>query len=1054
MQPMSSELMSSIASRLKCGEFDKPVCYVEVDKMAFVAGRTEKFAFVVNNVTPGTTDNTYINSSGSTALSYGGFVFPVAGRSVADINSKFHEKRGSRLHQGVDIPANRDFSSDVFAAMAGTVMNVNNDTSQASGRSVNIRHANGVVTKYFHLHSISVSKGAVVSAGQVIGKAGNTGHCVTQGVNLFNNNSAQATSLRNAGYGTHLHFEVWEGVPENVTALSVANMPKCGKTVDPENYMKGSTKLITGVTNTGDVVNQGTTTGYETKTVAFENFARREWYNASKYTLHTGFKDHTTLGKVLKSDSYNWLKFSFKGIATPLKGTSTGASTSTGFTMSLGHAINGGTLSFRARSNFVKADGDYVQITAKLSNGSTMVIAKLDDMPSKYAEQYMPNFSVPKDTVSIDFTVHWGGKLANLPAGSVLSALADPKKFSISVISVKERVATAPQQSITSANTPVNVPSIVEVGMSETTYTDIEVGEFCYSETLRLDNVQSCIVNSALEQECSGLTVTITNPDSFYSPDYDPSKFPELYRKPSPWSDFMNGMRVGVIGENTPVRVYMGYGMNTLRVFTGLIDKVDVVGEAGILTIAARDMYKKISNTVLREDKKYPDTGSHSDITVSNAVGELNDARRQEIIDAAYKHSMTFGVDYLFMLAICGHETAYGTLGRGRPESGSMIVGYGVFASNKEDYYGIDAQMYYCGKRVAEALASRGKTVRSKADVAYFNSGGDKGSSYPWSGVNEVDGWNTGVWNLYNSIKAAPANWKPSANAGASTPATGTDGVPTESSGTMWLKTAIVHDLVTYAGMLGWRAKSDDLSYPDVFVEESYLIEANPKSGYVIKAVAGEEGKFVQEPIQSVYSNEGWMNPFVSDYIEFPAFSFKVGDAISEVIKDTNYRSYCDRYGTYRLEQLNLNKPIRATFTDLDNIISISKTINFANARSHLRVVDELNSEAHFIDKEILMELKGELRTASVQVPWAKTYEQKREVAKRLFSDMKHLARTLQVAVVGNPAIDILDRVVVADKSTATRETYLVKGNTVNFSSSTGFVNLLELTWSREGVII
>ena len=134
---------------------------------------------------------------------------------------------------------------------------------------------------------------------------------------------------------------------------------------------------------------------------------------------------------------------------------------------------------------------------------------------------------------------------------------------------------------------------------------DLSVGEFVYTDILTLDKVSSCDIVTSLEQESAEAVITIPNPNGFYSPEYNPYYFPEIFN-PSPFSYFMGGFQAGVLSNNTPIRIYMGYGEELIRVFTGLIDKVDIRNDPPTITITARDMYKKISDKVLTETKQYP----------------------------------------------------------------------------------------------------------------------------------------------------------------------------------------------------------------------------------------------------------------------------------------------------------------------------------------------------------------------------------------------------------------------------------------------------------------
>ena len=83
----------------------------------------------------------------------------------------------------------------MVSAASGTVIKAySGGWGGGYGNHVMIDHGNGMMTVYAHLSSVGVSTGQSVSAGQVIGRVGNTG---------------QST-------GPHLHFEVRiNGVKQN-----------------------------------------------------------------------------------------------------------------------------------------------------------------------------------------------------------------------------------------------------------------------------------------------------------------------------------------------------------------------------------------------------------------------------------------------------------------------------------------------------------------------------------------------------------------------------------------------------------------------------------------------------------------------------------------------------------------------------------------------------------------------------------------------------------------------------------------------------------------------
>jgi len=86
------------------------------------------------------------------------------------------------FHSGMDFPATR--GTKVLSAGAGTVVFAGKKSGY--GNVVEIRHGNGLTTRYAHLSAYNVSKGQVVSAGTQIAKVGSTGRST----------------------GPHLHFEV------------------------------------------------------------------------------------------------------------------------------------------------------------------------------------------------------------------------------------------------------------------------------------------------------------------------------------------------------------------------------------------------------------------------------------------------------------------------------------------------------------------------------------------------------------------------------------------------------------------------------------------------------------------------------------------------------------------------------------------------------------------------------------------------------------------------------------------------------------------------------
>lgn len=98
--------------------------------------------------------------------------------------------RWGKLHKGVDWACS--VGTPIYSASAGTVTRAS--WYSGYGYCVDIKHADGKMTRYAHLSSLKVSAGQTVSQSQLIGLSGNTGNST----------------------GPHLHFEMYDnGSPVN-----------------------------------------------------------------------------------------------------------------------------------------------------------------------------------------------------------------------------------------------------------------------------------------------------------------------------------------------------------------------------------------------------------------------------------------------------------------------------------------------------------------------------------------------------------------------------------------------------------------------------------------------------------------------------------------------------------------------------------------------------------------------------------------------------------------------------------------------------------------------
>ena len=94
-------------------------------------------------------------------------ILPVEGRYT----SLFGEKRGTYLHNGVDIAA--PSGTPVVSPADGTVTGTNYTAS--GGYQLFIEHTNGMKSGYAHLSSYIAQKGQKVKKGQAVARVGSTG---------------------------------------------------------------------------------------------------------------------------------------------------------------------------------------------------------------------------------------------------------------------------------------------------------------------------------------------------------------------------------------------------------------------------------------------------------------------------------------------------------------------------------------------------------------------------------------------------------------------------------------------------------------------------------------------------------------------------------------------------------------------------------------------------------------------------------------------------------------------------------------------------------------
>lgn len=948
MQEANKVFYNTIHDRLKTGDIKKPVIKVEIDRLMFVPGDIQQFSFekMVEKVYTETVEVSTINQVSENV--YEGYTsqfdeqiqFPINGKTLTEAinsgaigtggyfgmrNDPITKKR--KMHKGLDFgyPA----GTEVVAAWNGIVSYAGN-RNNGYGNMIQIIHSfagsqliTPIKTTYAHLSAILVTPGQSVKRGDVIGKVGTTG---------------QST-------GNHLHFEIMEnadGKLKNITYFAGPNPSSAimstaddtidvgkaydffnkGKIVDPLPYLKSIKTVSRSYSSAGNGTSSTQVNSSSRQRIFYSNTREPELLDSWKNGNPIGYDENKTkvsisvtgdvkktffskqssapsnyqdsqipeLGSTKLSDDPNGQRADFYRLVTvgtisSLVLSKPNPTTTSSFSISFNVDLGGDAGMASLYGGFMNGstdrlhdfDGDELRIFA---NGEL----RARHVMSHYTSHRERNFSagLPQGTTSVKFVFINGSNYST--------------RWNISDIAVDRLF---PSAQITSEEEKISLQKVTrnEIEIVKKTE-DLYLGSFRYLDSIELNNVMSVSIDSQYELYANQATVTLANPDGYYSPYFNSYWFPELGTT-TPFSYDINGVHMSVLSENTPIRIYMGYGDDLIRVFTGFIDKVDVQSE-GVIAFTCRDTCKILIEKVLTEDKKYPDEEKDKE-----------------------------------------HKDANGNL--------------------------------------------------------------------PY-----------------------------------------------------WTKSAIVQDLIAHTTLLstgnklGWRDNSADKGYPDAIIEETYytqLIKDMKKGKYkYIKAVAGQEAVFdVKDFSQSpkIGINQA-LNPFVEEKgKKFVAYSIKVIDAITEIIKDTGMRIYADRYGTVRLEKIDLKKPISYVYTESENLMSLNQTIDFSRGRSHIVVRDKDGNTEHFTDNEIYAELKGEIRTLFIYSEWAKTSALKKTVATYAFFDMKRLCRTIQVTVPLNPLLDPLDRIWVVNSKTSTRSVYIIKGIKTTFSQD-GATQTLDLMWSED----
>ena len=178
-------------------------------------------------------------------------IWPVDAPRVTQDYASYGGVIASKFHTGIDITSaiSAANNTQVLAAGAGTVIMANNTCTAGNttcgggwGNYVVIRHNSGLFTLYAHMFSVSVSVGASVVQGQVIGIMGATGN-VTGAHIHFDILTSQPSTTSDFGPGYTTDHPANLGHPDprdyiqrfpvtvNTTTLSVRKKPSASETL-------------------------------------------------------------------------------------------------------------------------------------------------------------------------------------------------------------------------------------------------------------------------------------------------------------------------------------------------------------------------------------------------------------------------------------------------------------------------------------------------------------------------------------------------------------------------------------------------------------------------------------------------------------------------------------------------------------------------------------------------------------------------------------------------------------------------------------------------------
>ena len=222
----------------------------------------------------------------------GAYVWPTVSKEITSDFGPRDTGTGWYWHPGIDIHA--DIGTSVYGGVVDWVDDL--DDSNA-GKWIRIDHDGGMTSRYLHLSEILVSKDEIVSAGQLIGKSGNT--------------------AGNNPVVPHLHFDFGYSASNGIHPLKYLPYDNtCPPTItnaEPLEYENGGIIVVKGVTGIKTDIN--TTADKDLNEVKFFVDGQEKYKISYDPRQNCTAETVEVTENVAGKDTFKWLNLDTTGLS-------------------------------------------------------------------------------------------------------------------------------------------------------------------------------------------------------------------------------------------------------------------------------------------------------------------------------------------------------------------------------------------------------------------------------------------------------------------------------------------------------------------------------------------------------------------------------------------------------------------------------------------------------------------------------------------------------------------------------------------------------------------